>query len=102
MLLVKVVCLCLAAARITRLIVADSFPPIENARQRVRRRWGEVGWQWYLATCPWCMGVWVSGAVTAVVTAWYGLPFPLLVWGAAAWAAGFLTAIEPHDPDEDE
>lgn len=94
------VMLALTAARVTRLVVADAFPPAEGGRDWVRRRFGEDSWQDYLVNCPWCIGVWVAGALTAATTAWYGLPAPLLMWGSAAMVAGFLVAIESHD-DED-
>jgi hypothetical protein len=86
----------LTAARLTRLVVADSFPPLAVARMRVVERWGQESWQAYLVHCPWCMGVWLAAAVVAAVTAWYGLPAPVLVWAAAAWGSGFLAAIEPQ------
>jgi hypothetical protein len=85
----------LTAARLTRLLVADAFPPLLAARTRVVDRWGDESWQAYLAHCPWCTGVYVAGLLTWAVTAIYGLPAPLLVWGASAFVAGYLPATEP-------
>lgn len=83
-----------ATARITRLLVADSFPPIARARSWVGAR-GD--WQDYLTDCPWCIGVWVAAAVTAAAEWRYSVPAPLLVWPTVAWAAAMLVSVEPHD-----
>lgn len=88
-----------ATARVTRLLVADAFPPIAMARSRFAAR-GD--WQEYLAECPWCAAVYVAGAITGAVTAWYGLPAPLLVWGSVAYAAAWIVGAETHDPADDE
>jgi hypothetical protein len=101
---VLIVLLCGATTRLTRLIVADSFPLIMAARDTVIARYKPGSWQAYLANCPWCMAVWVAGILTASVTAWYGLPAPLLVWPTAAWVGGYLVAVaEVHDePQSDD
>jgi len=99
---VLIVLLCGATTRLTRLLVADSFPPVQLLRDSVIARYKPGSWQAYLAACPWCLAVWVSGALTAAVTAWYGLPAPLLVWPTAAWVAGYLVGVaEVHDPEPD-
>lgn len=85
------VVLTLAAARITRLLVADAFPPVERARSWFGAR-GD--WQDYLSKCPWCMAVWVAGALTVGVDRWRGLPGPALVWPAVAYVAGWLVWAE--------
>lgn len=92
------VLMAVTSARVTRLLVADAFPPIARARSWFSAK-GD--WQEYLVGCPWCMGVWVAGAVTAVVEVHYGLAAPLLVWGACAHVAGLANILEPHDEDED-
>ncbi len=89
----------LTSARVTRLTVADKFPPIARLRSRLS---AHGDWQAYLLSCPWCMGAWVALAVTAVTELVYGLPAPLLVWPAVAWASGWLGTIEQHDPDEED
>jgi hypothetical protein len=83
------------SARVTRLLTADAFPPIARARSWVAAR-GD--WQEYLVSCPWCIGVWISAAVTGLAEAHYGLPAPLLVWGALAYVTGWVNILEPHDP----
>lgn len=66
-----------AVARVTRLIVDDKISlPI---RQWVLRRSGEDGWFFYLVSCPWCMGVWVAAAMTAIT---FLDPFPWQTWEA--------------------
>ena len=49
----------LACYRITRLLVADHFPPVERARHALVERTGHspYGMLW---TCPWCAGFWVA------------------------------------------
>lgn len=48
----------------------------------------------YLWECDWCMGVWTSGAAVYGVYTAYDLPYPVLVWGAAAAVTGLLTQFE--------
>ncbi len=90
--------LMLTSARVTRLVVADSFPPIARLRSRLS---APGGWRAYLLSCPWCMGAWVALGVTLGTEAWYGLPAPLLVWPAVAWASGWLGTVEQHDEPMD-
>lgn len=99
-LVVLIVLMCGATARLTRLLVADAFPPVARLRAMATVRWRDGSWPAYLAGCPWCMAVWVAGLITAGVEAHYGLPAPLLVWPTVAWAGGFLTNLESHDVDE--
>lgn len=89
--------LALASARVTRLLVADAFPPVARLRSRLA---AHGDWQDYLLSCPWCMGAWVALALTLATEAWRGLPAPLLVWPAVAWVSGWLGSIEHHDPTD--
>jgi hypothetical protein len=54
-----------AAARLTRLLTADTLPPLSAAREKahdaVARRHGPA-WADGLR-CPWCAGMWVAAAV---------------------------------------
>jgi hypothetical protein len=95
---VLLVLLALTSARVTRLLVADQFPPVARARSRLA---AAGDWQAYLLSCPWCMGVWVAGVVTAVAEARYGLPAPLLVFPSVAWVSGWLGSVEQHDDPVD-
>lgn len=70
----------LCAYRLTRLVVADSFPPVERARAWIVKRYTtetpnpdgsvtiEPGWLAELVDCPYCAGVWVSALVVGVAT----------------------------------
>lgn len=53
-----------AAFRLTRLLVADEFPPIAAVREWVIER-SDGGPLSYLVTCPYCMGVWVGLGIAA-------------------------------------
>lgn len=47
---------------------------------------------YYFWTCPWCLGTWITAAVTLVTDLVVdgGIPMPLLVFGAAAAVTGIL------------
>ena len=91
----------LSSYRATRLLARDTFPPLAILRARVSERWGDDSWQAYLATCSWCLGVWVSAAITAA-TWWVveDLAVPFLVWGAAAAVTGLLASWETEPEEE--
>jgi len=48
----------------------------------------------FMLSCPWCLGFWVSGAVTMLLSVAYGLDYPVLVWLAMSTAVGFLGRID--------
>jgi hypothetical protein len=91
--------------RLTRLLVQDEIPLVKVPRDKVvawldpppgrRPPWGGLGRSIaYLATCPWCMSVWV-GAGVVWLTAWlHGVPVPWLVWAAASSTTGLLGSWE--------
>lgn len=58
----------LSAARITRLITWDDFPPSMWVRDMWDRITNENKWA-LLFHCPWCMGFWVTAAVA--LSGWY-------------------------------
>lgn len=93
----------LAAYRITRLIVEDGI--IDTQRdwvlKRVLQRWTKdfeddvvpdpqalaaheiAKWRlkvWELLTCPYCMSVWVTTAVTLVLALVWSVPDPFVAW----------------------
>jgi len=77
----------LASARITRLVVADHWPPMEwvrgkwdtwaNDEKHPRRQ----GW-WLLLNCPWCFSPWATLFVGGV--AWLTDLSPWW-WAGAVW-----------------
>ena len=53
-----------AAARLTRLITDDRIAaPVRALAIRARGPESELAW---LVQCPWCIGLWISAAVTVV------------------------------------
>lgn len=91
---ITLIVLMFAVARVTRLIVDDKISlPI---RQWVLAKSGEDGWFYYLVSCPWCMGVWVSAAMTTVTFLWDSPVWSaLLVFLAVAQLASTLLTFEP-------
>jgi hypothetical protein len=93
----------LAAYRVTRLVTTDKIaePLMDRIRFGLERRWyakhGPVGsdthfnskWA-YLLSCPWCLGFWVSGVMTVVLSIAYGLDYPIITWLAMSTVVGFL------------
>lgn len=53
----------LAAWRLTHLVTADVFPPVEHAREQIMGRFGPDSPVSYLVTCPYCVGVWAGLAI---------------------------------------
>lgn len=91
------VTLVLSAARITRLLVADEFPP----SIWLRMRWDTVtkDGKWALLLhCPWCMGPYISG----LIALWAYLSNLHWTWWVfnAFFALGYVTSwIVFHDED---
>lgn len=97
----------LAAYRITRLVTTDKItePIFDKIRFGLERRWyakhGPVGSDThfnsklaFLLSCPWCLGFWVSGVVTVILSMAYGLHYPILTWLAMSTVVGFLGNID--------
>jgi len=95
----------LAVTRVTRLIVDDSYPPMERVREwyvsKVPERWMP------LVECPWCAAPYVTlpavgwfallvafPSWTAVVWVWWIVNG----WAAVSWLAAFLT-LRDEPPD---
>ena len=55
-----------------------------------RAKWSP-DWLAELLSCPWCASGWVSLITVGTVTLAYGLPMPVLVWGAV-WGGASLLA----------
>jgi hypothetical protein len=101
--------LALACYRVTRLVTTDKIaePIFEPFRQRLEDRWQRKHYSEYvpdavrysptwnsklafMLSCPWCLGFWVSGAGTLIVSIVYGLDYPILTWFAVSTAVGFI------------
>jgi hypothetical protein len=84
----------LAAYRVTRLLVADQFPPVEVQRERIAARYGNESWQAYLSRCPWCAGVYVSAITVGLTDLAASVPLPVLTIPALSAVVGLLSAID--------
>lgn len=79
---------CLALARAARLLTLDVIT--EPLRIAIERRWPDT-LRAYLASCPWCVSLWL-----AAVTAWaplYALDLPLWLWPLLALAASHVAGL---------
>lgn len=97
----------LAAYRVTRLVTLDKIaePVTERIRWFFERRWeakhpeAAPNDEWnsklaFLLSCPWCLGFWVSGVVTVILSVAYGLDYPVITWLAMSTIVGFLGRID--------
>lgn len=95
--------LALACYRVTRLVTTDKItePIFDKIRFGLERRWyakhGPVGSDThfnsklaFLLSCPWCLGFWISGVGTLLVSLAYGLDYPIITWFAMSTVIGFL------------
>lgn len=102
-----VVLLALACYRVTRLVTTDKItePIFDKIRFGLERRWhqkhDEPGSAThfnsklaFMLSCPWCLGFWISGVGTLLVSLAYGLDYPLLTWFALSTVIGFLGRID--------
>lgn len=89
------------AARIVRLVTADTFPPSVWLRIKYEDRAGE---QWgKMLTCPWCFGPWVT-LVTLILFLlansaggnWLAAWLLFYGWMAASYAVSWVVY---HDED---
>jgi hypothetical protein len=92
-----------SVARITRLLVADKFPPIKYLRDIYEERTDGTGWQW-LALCGYCVAPWVTLVVLGTGL-WAGIysqytersydNVGFTIWWLfnAWWAISYLAAI---------
>lgn len=99
----------LAAARLTRLITTDSFPPVRMARDwfldkvdpgKVRDHEGaEPPALAELITCNWCTGMWVAFGVVAARRAVPGLWAPVAEALAVAMVVGQVAGWSQQEGD---
>lgn len=87
----------LATYRITRLLVADAFPPIAHLRAWPSRRFGDDSSWAYLAECPWCASMYVAPLVVLAVDLFATTPvvLPVLLALAASAITGALSEVMP-------
>lgn len=90
-------CMALTAARLTRLVVADDWPPSEWLRNKVADRTGEDSSWTTLVTCPWCWGVWTTAALFLTDHYLWNIPTWLLAMGAAMEIVGYLGTYDSRD-----
>jgi hypothetical protein len=104
-----------AAYRVTRIVTTDKIgePFFEPIRLRLEARWirkhaGDdenlahlygKSTEWnsklaFLLSCVWCLGFWVSGVFTVILSVAYGLHYPILTWLAMSAVVGFLGRID--------
>jgi hypothetical protein len=98
-----VIMMTLAAYRLTRLVVEDTFPPVQWVRDRITgddpqvARWGGVpNWVGALISCSWCASVWIAAGVVLLTWVWVALPVPLLMWATVAAGAAWLAHLEEY------
>lgn len=107
-----VVLIFLATHRLTRLVIADNVPIVKIPRDRAiewldptpeqvqrnpsaKGHWSGTGRALaYLLECPWCMSVYVGGAVVLLTDLFVSVPAPWLVWIAASTVTGFMANFE--------
>lgn len=83
----------LAVARVSRLVTSDII--LSTPRTALINRLGPTSRGAYLATCDWCMSMWI--AAPAAVAAWnwggtWGFQIPALAL-AASYVAGYLSQV---------
>lgn len=109
------VLIALASYRVTRIVTQDKItePVFDLIRQRLEYRWihrntvpgsdaefdaiesDEYNSKLaYLLSCAWCLGFWVSGAATLLVSLAYGLDYPVFTWLASSTIVGLIGRID--------
>lgn len=89
--------LTLATARATRLVTTDSITSSLRFRWFKRfppgpvhgRRAHPLG---VLIDCPWCVSVWLSGAIVAVAAQRTSLPLPVAWWAGVSELTGLIAS----------
>lgn len=97
----------LAAYRVTRLVTTDKIaePVTERIRWWFERRWiakhdfegSDTEWNSkvaYMLSCPWCLGFWVSGVMSVLLSVAYGLDYLAIMWLAMSAGIGFLAKVD--------
>lgn len=93
----------LAVHRVSRFIVADTFPPIEWLRGKITDGRPREHWLVYLlgnreqTGCPWCASIWVAGIgviILSLTTSWLPWQGWIMLWLASSSVTGFLAEKE--------
>ena len=58
-------------------------------------KWNSLGAYWL--SCPWCVSIWVGGAVTLATAMFTSVPMPIMVWLASSAITGFMSSREGGD-----
>lgn len=100
---VLIILLALACYRVTRLVTTDKITEalFDRLRFGLERRWHEKHDEpgsathfnskiAFMLACPWCLGFWVSGVGTLLVSLAYGLDYSILTWLAVSTVVGFF------------
>jgi hypothetical protein len=92
----------LAAARITRLVTTDTFPPAKALREAWVRKFGQGSSLADLIECGWCAGFWIAAGCRAarrLVPGWWG---PVAEVFAVAMVGSYLVgkSTEEGDPKD--
>lgn len=85
----------LASCYVVYVVTRSDFPAVEWMRVKVFERWDEGSAPAYLATCPWCVGFYVSGIITFLANLFMEFPAPGLYWIASAGVIGLYADV--HD-----
>lgn len=80
-----------ASARLTRLITRDTIT--EFIRDWIEDRYGEDSFAREFIGCPWCVGFWVSGFVTALAFCPPIAHHPIFMVTATALSISWLYAL---------
>lgn len=90
----------LVAYRVTRLVVSDTFPPVQWLRDTLvgadEVKLVGTKWEWFgeLITCYWCASFWIAGATVLVTNLFTSVQLPFLMWWAVAAVAAFTAYVE--------
>ena len=89
--------LALTTYRITRLVIADDFPPVLKLRiwllgtDRDALKGTRLEWVGELLSCHWCVSVWISAGLVLITQMLTGdVQYPWLVWPSCAAAGALL------------
>lgn len=90
----------LGTARITKLLVEDTFPPAARLRALWVRAFQDSPWV-DLFLCAFCMSVWVAAANVAAgwLSDWHTVWWLVNGWLSVAYLAGIIIARDIPNPE---